>query len=178
VRSFNERVATDDIMNASVTAIKLAADALAAAGAAGATAAVSQSAFTSISGLGAVPVWVKYTLSAAAVAALGASLTGTLSPAALGIPANTVIHDAVINVTAAFSGTSISALHVNIGDTGVATSMYTAVDLTTVAAAGVDLVLPYTSASQVKLAFTAVGANLSAVSAGSATLYLLCSALD
>lgn len=193
MRSFNERVSTDDIMNAAVTSAKLASGAAAGSIGAGAITgamlandattqmivaadAVQQPALPDIYGLGAVPVWVKFVLSYTAVKALGAALTGSLAPADLVIPAGTVIHDAVLNVTAAFVG--CTTLVVNVGDNESATDLFTAVNLKSAVATGADLVLPYTAADQVNLAFTSTVNDLNSLTAGSATLYLLCSALD
>jgi hypothetical protein len=169
MRQGGDRVCTDDLMNASVTAPKLAAGVLAGA-------VLDASAQSSLSGLGSVPIWVKFTLSYTAVAALGASLTGSIAPSALVIPAGTVVHDAVMNVTTAFAG--CATLKVNIGDNESATDMFDALNLKSAVATGASLVLPYTAADQVNLAFTATTNDLNALTAGSATLYLLCSALD
>lgn len=190
----SERITTDDIMTGAIVASHLSPNAVThaaldasvatsasvtAAAAAAPAAAVAQGAFASIAGLGGVPVWVKYSITAAAIQTLGASLTGTLSPAGLVIPAGTFIAGAALVCGTAFTGTSLTALHVTVGDAESATDIFASQSLFATGKFGASLALPYTAADQVKLAFTSVGANLNVANlAGSATLYLLCLALD
>lgn len=191
MRLKGERVTSDDIATGMIQASHLAAGVAASSiGAGGVTAAMLSAAAlaavfgqaspsTGASGLGAVPVWVKYTVSAAQVAALGSSLTGDLTLDTL--PANVFVQQIVWDVTTAFAGTATLKLQVGTATSGSGayayggTSSGTSIQSTGYYTAAVNAM---TGASTTVYAnFTATTNDLSSVSAGALEVWLHLSAV-
>lgn len=92
-----------------------------------------------------------------------------LGASSITLPAGVqVLGTALVNVTTAFAGTSVTALTFSLGDGGSATRFVNAVDVFTAAGylSGAVANYSYTAADTLDAKFTATGAALSALTAG------------
>jgi hypothetical protein len=124
-----------------------------------------------------LPMWVKTTIGHAAVAALGASLTGTIT--AFAVPAAGIIHKALIHHTTAFVG--CTTLTVSIGPAGDAAAIASAFDIKAAVSATNsqlstgDALASTDSGFNLLATFASTVDNLSSCSAGSVDLWILIS---
>lgn len=124
------------------------------------------------------PHWIKYTLTAAQVAALGAALTGNVI--IVGLPAGVKIHAAVMKITTQFAGTT--TLTCSVGIVGTLAKYAPAFNLKQAANVFQDANLPgmesFAAAVNIVAALTATGTNLNTVSAGQVEISLLVSLVE
>lgn len=122
-----------------------------------------------------VPTWRKKTL--AYTAFQTGATTNTINLWLF--PAGTIIHAVKVNVGTAFSGSGIVSTSIDVGKTGSATA-YIAAQSGGSTGHGSGMLTPQleseTSTVQSQIKMTSVGANLSALSAGSLTVHFLQSA--
>ena len=121
------------------------------------------------------PVWRKYTVGYADLQAAALSKAFNI----IQLPAKSVIHGAVISIDTAFAGTSISAMTISVGKTGTVTAYIGATNSLATGRATTSTVA-FESASattQVLVNAISTGANLSALTQGSASVWVCHSVL-
>ena len=133
----------------------------------------------------AVPRWEKVTIGYAAVAALGATLTGQVT--ILTLQDGGIVHAVKVMSKVQWAGTSIATLVGDVGITGSATKYLTGYNMLTAPAndqfatsstfgAEAHTLAGGGGGTALKLRVTATGANLSALSAGSIDVWVMWSA--
>jgi hypothetical protein len=126
-----------------------------------------------------IPVWVKYTVTAAQLSAAATTSSITL----LSLPAGGVIHGVKIKHSAAFTGGLLSAYTVSVGILGNLAKYASAYNVFQAAAVDnwqiTEVLGGEDQASAVNILVTAVsvGANVSAAAAGSVDIWVLRSTL-
>jgi hypothetical protein len=118
----------------------------------------------------------KFTATVAFSALAVASLTTTVSPAGLLLPSNARVIAREINVTTAFAGSGVTGLTLAFGGASSTEIVSSQSLLATGLFGGTSGTNPqafYSAGAQLTVLFTAVGANLSALTAGSVTIDLL-----
>jgi hypothetical protein len=124
-----------------------------------------------------VPYWTKYTKTYTDLSTAG--LTNDIE--LFSLPAKTVIHKTVVKHSVAFSGSTIASYTISVGIAGTlakfiaAFDVFQAVAATTFSSAATTINQSpenFTSAVSVRIAAVAVGANLSAATAGSVDMWV------
>lgn len=124
-------------------------------------------------------VWTKYTVGYAALQT--AALTNTVE--LLSLPAKGVLEAIIMKHSTAFAGTSITDVKLSVGTVSEADRFLESFDVDSAVADGnfaesvMAELLSFSGATSVKLKATAVGANLSALSAGSVDIWVKTSTL-
>lgn len=115
-------------------------------------------------------VWRKYTVGYADLQTAATTKTNNL----WSVPAGMIFEAAIVEITTAFAGTSISALVADIGITGTATKYITAHNMLALGNSGTftPAIEIRSAATQITIKATATGANLSALSQGSLDVWV------
>lgn len=116
------------------------------------------------------PIWRKYTVPYTSLQTAGLTITFNL----WNVPAGMVFEAAILEVTTALAGTSISALALDLGITGTLTKYITGLNGLALGNSGTftPAMESRSAATQVTLRATSTGANLSALSVGSVDVWV------
>ena len=126
-----------------------------------------------------VPFWTKYTVTYSQLAA--GALTNDIQ--LFSLPARGTIHAVVVKHSASFTGGAIATYTLSVGITGTlakyasAFNVFQAPGNTVLQSSGGTFTENTVAATSVRVAATSTGANLSAATAGSATIWVLTSTL-